>query len=103
MRMRNEKTRVTSHCSVKDYPWRIHASPLSDGVTFQIKTNVPNHTCVRSDATKEASAEWIAGKIENMLRENPRMKLRGIRNELKNLVSALNICRFIGLGRRLWN
>ncbi|KAL0352266.1 UNVERIFIED_CONTAM: hypothetical protein Scaly_1615300 [Sesamum calycinum] len=30
MRMRNEKTRVTGHCSVKDYPWRIHASPLAD-------------------------------------------------------------------------
>ncbi|KAK4394496.1 hypothetical protein Sango_1603900 [Sesamum angolense] len=48
MRMRNEKTRVTGHCSVKDCPWRIHASPLADGVTFQIKTYVPNHTCVRA-------------------------------------------------------
>ncbi|KAK4391754.1 hypothetical protein Sango_1953200 [Sesamum angolense] len=83
MRMRNEKTRVTGHCSVKDCPWRIHASPLADGVTFQIKTYVPNHTCVRSDATKEASVEWIAGKIENVLRENPGMKPRGIKNELK--------------------
>ncbi|KAL0277968.1 UNVERIFIED_CONTAM: hypothetical protein Sradi_7308700, partial [Sesamum radiatum] len=53
------------------------------GVTFQIKTYVPNHTCVRSDATKEASVEWIAGKIENVLRENPGMKPRGIKNELK--------------------
>ncbi|KAL0306891.1 UNVERIFIED_CONTAM: hypothetical protein Sradi_6106400 [Sesamum radiatum] len=79
MRMRNEKTRVTGHCSVKDCPWRIHASPLADGVTFQIKTYVPNHTCVRSDATKEASVEWIAGKIENVLRENPGMKPRGIK------------------------
>ncbi|KAK4393965.1 hypothetical protein Sango_1867300 [Sesamum angolense] len=83
MRMRNEKTRVTGHCSVKHCPWRIHASPLADGVTFQIKTYVPNHTCVRSDATKEASVEWIAGKIENVLRENPGMKPRGIKNELK--------------------
>ncbi|KAK4400523.1 hypothetical protein Sango_1158400 [Sesamum angolense] len=36
-----------------------------------------------SDATKEASVEWIAGKIENVLRENPGMKPRGIKNELK--------------------
>ncbi|KAL0317593.1 UNVERIFIED_CONTAM: hypothetical protein Sangu_2173600 [Sesamum angustifolium] len=35
MRMRNEKKRVTAHCSVKDCPWRVHASPLADGVTFQ--------------------------------------------------------------------
>ncbi|KAL0324834.1 UNVERIFIED_CONTAM: hypothetical protein Sradi_5052700 [Sesamum radiatum] len=52
-------------------------------VTFQVKTYVPNHTCVRSDPTKEASAEWIASKIESVLRENPGMKARGIRNELK--------------------
>ncbi|KAK4404611.1 hypothetical protein Sango_0829700 [Sesamum angolense] len=84
MRMRNEKKkRVTAHCSVKDFPWRVHASPLVDGVTFQVKTYVPNHTCVRSDPTKEASAEWIASKIESVLRENPGMKVRGIRNELK--------------------
>ncbi|KAK4390030.1 hypothetical protein Sango_2066300 [Sesamum angolense] len=85
MRMRNEKKkkRVTSHCSVKDCPWRVHVSPLADGVNFQVKTYVPNHTCVRSDPTKEASAEWIASKIESVLRENPGMKARGIRNELK--------------------
>ncbi|KAK4394623.1 hypothetical protein Sango_1616600 [Sesamum angolense] len=29
-----------------------------DGVTFQIKSYMPNHTCVRSNATKEASVEW---------------------------------------------
>ncbi|KAL0317257.1 UNVERIFIED_CONTAM: hypothetical protein Sangu_2140000, partial [Sesamum angustifolium] len=48
-----------------------------NGVTFQVKTYVPNHTCVRSDPTKEASAEWIASKIESVLRENPGMKARG--------------------------
>ncbi|KAL0464005.1 UNVERIFIED_CONTAM: hypothetical protein Slati_0288100 [Sesamum latifolium] len=83
MRLRNEKTRVTAHCASKDCPWRIHASPLADGVTFQIKTYVSTHTCVRSDSTKEASAIWIASKIENVLRENPGMKARGIRNELR--------------------
>ncbi|KAK4411848.1 hypothetical protein Sango_0257800 [Sesamum angolense] len=75
MRMRKKK-RVTAHCSVRDCPWRVHASPLADGVTFQVKTYVPNHTCVRSDPTKEASAEWIASKIESVLRENPGMKAR---------------------------
>ncbi|KAK4387205.1 hypothetical protein Sango_2591100 [Sesamum angolense] len=43
---------------------------------FKVKTYVPNHTCVRSDPTKEASAEWIASKIESVLRENPGMKAR---------------------------
>ncbi|KAL0346005.1 UNVERIFIED_CONTAM: hypothetical protein Sradi_4431800 [Sesamum radiatum] len=83
MRMRNEKTRVTAHCSVKDCPWKIHATPFVDGVTFHVKTYVPNHTCVRSDPTSEATVDWIATKIESVLRENPRMKIRDIRNELK--------------------
>ncbi|KAL0396307.1 UNVERIFIED_CONTAM: hypothetical protein Scaly_0079100 [Sesamum calycinum] len=47
------------------------------------KAYAPNHTCVRSDATKEASAELIARKIENVLKENPGLKPRGTRNELK--------------------
>ncbi|KAL0444091.1 UNVERIFIED_CONTAM: hypothetical protein Slati_2131800 [Sesamum latifolium] len=54
-----------------------------DGVTFQVKTYVSTNTCVRSGSIKEASAIWIASKIENVLRENPRMKARGVRNELK--------------------
>ncbi|KAL0394758.1 UNVERIFIED_CONTAM: hypothetical protein Slati_4442000 [Sesamum latifolium] len=96
MRMKNEKTRVTAHCSVKDCPWRIHAAPLVDGVTFQVKTYVPNHTCIRSDPTSEASVDWIATKIESVLRENPWMKTRGIRNELKKFgvnPQYMQICR----------
>ncbi|KAL0295101.1 UNVERIFIED_CONTAM: hypothetical protein Sangu_3204600, partial [Sesamum angustifolium] len=33
--------------------------------------------------TSEASVDWIATKIDSVLRENPGMKTRGIRNELK--------------------
>ncbi|KAL0427571.1 UNVERIFIED_CONTAM: hypothetical protein Slati_2931900 [Sesamum latifolium] len=78
MRMRNKTTRVTAYCSVKDCPWRIHAAPLVDGVTFQVKTYVPNHTCVRSNPTSEASVDWVAIKIESVLRENLGMKIRGL-------------------------
>ncbi|KAL2252525.1 UNVERIFIED_CONTAM: hypothetical protein Sindi_0047200, partial [Sesamum indicum] len=48
-----------------------------------VKTYVPNYTCFKSDPTKETSVEWIASKIESVLKENPRMKARDIRNEIK--------------------
>ncbi|KAL0444554.1 UNVERIFIED_CONTAM: hypothetical protein Slati_2178100 [Sesamum latifolium] len=78
MRLRNERVRVTAHCAVKDCPWRAHASILADGVTFQIKIYVEKHTCVRVDSTNEASAKWMATKIENVLRENLGIKARGL-------------------------
>ncbi|KAL7264276.1 hypothetical protein ACSBR1_002269 [Camellia fascicularis] len=40
VRDKNEKSRVTAHCATEGYPWRIHASPLPDGITYKIKTLV---------------------------------------------------------------
>ncbi|KAL0296061.1 UNVERIFIED_CONTAM: hypothetical protein Sradi_6658200 [Sesamum radiatum] len=59
MRLRNERVRVTAHCAVKDCPWRVHASILADGVTFQIKTYVEKHTCIYR--AKKKALEVIEG------------------------------------------
>ncbi|KAL0404131.1 UNVERIFIED_CONTAM: hypothetical protein Sradi_2053900 [Sesamum radiatum] len=82
-RYRNETQRVTAGCDLKGCSWRIHASPLGDGVTFQIKTYFSVHTCIRSDNTKEASAKWMALKLVNVLRDNISMDVKVIRTELK--------------------
>ncbi|KAL0308770.1 UNVERIFIED_CONTAM: hypothetical protein Sradi_5819300 [Sesamum radiatum] len=82
-RYRNETQRVTAGCDVKGSSWRIHASPLGDGVTFQIKTYSSVHTCIRSDSIKEASAKWMASKLVNILRDNISMDVKAIRIELK--------------------
>ncbi|KAL0373872.1 UNVERIFIED_CONTAM: hypothetical protein Sradi_3302900 [Sesamum radiatum] len=63
--------------------WRVHASPLPDGETFMIKTLENKHTCVRADKIKEASASWMTNKLIDVLRENPDMKARGLRNEVR--------------------
>ncbi|KAK4406421.1 hypothetical protein Sango_0648600 [Sesamum angolense] len=59
-RYRNETQRVTVGCDVKECSWRIHDSPLGDGVTFQIKKYSSVHMCIRPDNTKETSAKWMA-------------------------------------------
>ncbi|KAL0346464.1 UNVERIFIED_CONTAM: hypothetical protein Scaly_1662400 [Sesamum calycinum] len=82
-RYRNETQRVTAGCDVKGSSWRIHASPLGDGVTFQIKTYSSVHTCIRSDTIKDASAKWMASKLVNILRDNISMDVKAIRIELK--------------------
>ncbi|KAL0448924.1 UNVERIFIED_CONTAM: hypothetical protein Slati_1448800 [Sesamum latifolium] len=84
-RDRNETQRVTTGCDVKGCSWRIHASPLGDGVTFQIKTYSSVHMCIRSDSTKEVSAKWMAPKLVNIMRDNISMDVKAIKTELKKL------------------
>ncbi|KAF8389225.1 hypothetical protein HHK36_025918 [Tetracentron sinense] len=80
---KNEKTRVTVHCSAEGCLWRIHASPLPDGVTFKIKTFQFEHTCVRGTKNTNATSTWIAKKLAKRLRANPDMKIDGIRSEIR--------------------
>ncbi|XP_043687543.1 uncharacterized protein LOC122638759 [Telopea speciosissima] len=48
LKKQNDKSRVTGICSGRGCPWRIHASPNNDGITFVIKTLNPNHICQRT-------------------------------------------------------
>ncbi|KAF8408008.1 hypothetical protein HHK36_007148 [Tetracentron sinense] len=83
VRDKNEKTWVTAHCSAEGCLWRIHASPLPDGVTFKIKTFQFEHTCVRGTKNTNATSTWIAKKLAKRLRANPDMKIDGIRSEIR--------------------
>ncbi|KAL0356419.1 UNVERIFIED_CONTAM: hypothetical protein Sradi_4088800 [Sesamum radiatum] len=83
VRLKNERTRVTCKCAADGCSWRIHASPLSDKVTFAIKSLKAEHTCVRVKTMKEANSSWMSKRLLQVLRENPDMKARGIRHELQ--------------------
>ncbi|KAK4389584.1 hypothetical protein Sango_2295400 [Sesamum angolense] len=83
VRLKNERTRVTCKCAADGCSWRIHASPLSDKITFAIKSLKAEHTCVRVKTMKEANSSWMSKKLLQVLRENPDMKARGIRHELQ--------------------
>ncbi|KAL0413966.1 UNVERIFIED_CONTAM: hypothetical protein Sradi_1598300 [Sesamum radiatum] len=81
MRVKNILTVMLAYLA-EGCSWRVHASPLPDGKTFMIKTSESKHTCVKADKIKEASA-WMANKLTDVLRENPYMKARGLRNEIR--------------------
>ncbi|XP_028115334.1 uncharacterized protein LOC114313164 [Camellia sinensis] len=85
VRDKNEKSRVTAHCAAEGCPWRIHASPLPDGITYKIKTLVPTHTCSRMNTNTEATSAWIAKKMVESFKDNPHMGLDTMQMKLNKM------------------
>ncbi|KAA8538874.1 hypothetical protein F0562_025566 [Nyssa sinensis] len=83
IREKNEKARVTAHCADSSYMWRIHASPLPDGVTYMIKTYKGEHTCVRLQSNSNANSSWIAKKLGEAIRTNPNIKVDAMQTYLQ--------------------
>ncbi|KAL7195141.1 hypothetical protein ACSBR1_035374 [Camellia fascicularis] len=57
VRDKNEKSMITAHCSADGCPWRIHASPLLDGITYKIKTLIPQYICSRLNQNTKATSD----------------------------------------------
>ncbi|KAK4409477.1 hypothetical protein Sango_0020700 [Sesamum angolense] len=92
--LRNEAARVTAKC--KSCEWRIHASPIQGGPTFQIKTIKCEHTCARTYDNKLANASYIAKRIENAISDHPTIPVQ----QLKNIIlskSNVDVSRFKAL------
>ncbi|KAH7860159.1 hypothetical protein Vadar_010052 [Vaccinium darrowii] len=85
VRDKNEKARVTAHCAAKGCPWRIHASPLPDGITYKIKKLTGEHNCTRIVQNGDATAPWIAGKLLKHFRENPNMGIDVMQEKLLDM------------------
>ncbi|KAL4555357.1 hypothetical protein LXL04_037975 [Taraxacum kok-saghyz] len=69
---KSDPTRFTARCENLDCEWRIHASIMQDGVTFQVKKMVESHTYTRSNngGNKRATQGWIANVITNKLKSD---------------------------------
>ncbi|KAL3527811.1 hypothetical protein ACH5RR_012467 [Cinchona calisaya] len=76
-RLKNEKSRCIAKCGIEGCPWRIHASPVGDSTTFQIKTYNPQHTCVIDRKNPEATSDWIAKKLIAMSKRKPLDEIEG--------------------------
>lgn len=68
-----DNTRYTSTCLAACCGWRIHASRLTDGITWAIKKIDPNiHTCRGLETYNPiCSVKWAAGKLMEDIRANP--------------------------------
>nr|XP_033510665.1 uncharacterized protein LOC117275505 [Nicotiana tomentosiformis] len=65
MRIKNEKSRCTVKCLLSGCSWRIHASPLPDGITYKTKSLKDEHGYTRDgDKIDEANSTWIAKKMQ---------------------------------------
>ncbi|KAK1303655.1 hypothetical protein QJS10_CPB11g01873 [Acorus calamus] len=100
---KNEKSRVTARCKKRKCIWRIHASVLRDGVTFEVKTLKDEHTCtsVNKVGNEMATSGWLSNKIVPMLQKTPEIGPSRLRIEIQEkynltLPYSRNIVKDIG-------
>ncbi|XP_073132196.1 uncharacterized protein [Henckelia pumila] len=79
---KNENCRITAVCK-NGCNWRIHASLIMGGPTFQIKTIKGEHTRAKSHVNKLANYKYLAKRIESIVRDNSDIKI----DQLKNLIT----------------
>ncbi|TXG63126.1 hypothetical protein EZV62_010120 [Acer yangbiense] len=83
-RVKNEKSWWIGKCKGANgnYTWRIHASPVINHFTYQIKSFNNTHICNRQTKRLEVTATWIAQKYETFIMENPDIKISILATEL---------------------
>ncbi|KAK4395264.1 hypothetical protein Sango_1680700 [Sesamum angolense] len=80
--IKNETSRITAKCKVDGCEWRIHASPIMKGPTFQIKTLKGNHTCARTYQNSLAKATYLATRMESSIRDHPDIPIQQLKNRI---------------------
>ncbi|XP_073138161.1 uncharacterized protein [Henckelia pumila] len=80
---KNERSMITCECK-NGCDWRIHASLVMGGPTFQIKTIKGKHTCAISNENKLANSRYLAKRIHKIVRDNPDIKIDQLRNLIKS-------------------
>ncbi|KAK1567467.1 hypothetical protein Q3G72_012562 [Acer saccharum] len=83
-RVKNEKSQWTGKCKGANgnCTWRIHASPVINHFTYQIKSFNNTHICNRQTKRLEVTATWIARKYKTFIMENPDIKISILGTEL---------------------
>lgn len=71
IRVKSKRDRITAKCKANGCPWRIHVSPPTSRIGFQIKTLLDRHECQKVHHNIEATSSWIAKKFKLMIRNNP--------------------------------
>ncbi|XP_073125331.1 uncharacterized protein [Henckelia pumila] len=79
--IKNEKSRGTAACKA-GCEWRLHASLVMGGPTFQVKTLTGKHSCVRATTNKFATYKYLAKRIEMIVIENPSILVEKLRRTI---------------------
>ncbi|XP_058217631.1 uncharacterized protein LOC131328749 [Rhododendron vialii] len=77
--LKNESTRVTVKCA-RDCGFRLHASPMYDEKSFQIKKITQMHKCTRIYTNNNATSSWLSQKYITKLVDAPETKVKSMKN-----------------------
>ncbi|KAL4572798.1 hypothetical protein LXL04_019583 [Taraxacum kok-saghyz] len=69
---KSDQSRFSARCEKLDCEWRIYASIMQDGISFEVRKIGERHTCTRSNkgGNKRATQGWIANIIVDKLRSD---------------------------------
>lgn len=78
--LKSDQTRFTAECASKGCPWRIHAAKGPGVPTCTIRSIHSEHSCggISHPGHQQASVQWIADSVEQILKENPNYKPKDI-------------------------
>lgn len=78
--LKSDQTRFTAQCASEGCPWRIHAAKGPGVPTCTIRTIHSEHICggISHPGHQQASVQWIADSVEQILKENPNYKPKDI-------------------------
>jgi len=72
----NERKRFTVGHRGNNCKWRIHVSPLQDGLTYMIKPISNKHACAKTQYNPATSTAWIAKKLYEDVKAYPSMPVK---------------------------
>ena len=80
--VRNKKSRVTAICR-RGCNWRIHASPVQESTTYQIKTLTGTHVCGRNYSNVHANSRYLSKKMQHTVRDDPTVNVDSLAKTIR--------------------
>ncbi|XP_012831102.1 PREDICTED: uncharacterized protein LOC105952133 [Erythranthe guttata] len=80
--IKNENKKITAKCK-QDCGWRIHASPIGNTSTFQIKSFISEHKCGRVHENGHVNSRFLAEEYLDDLRDNHEIKVKSMKRKVR--------------------
>ncbi|KAG8367491.1 hypothetical protein BUALT_Bualt16G0077500 [Buddleja alternifolia] len=80
--LKSERGKVTAICK-NGCDWRIHASPVMQTTTYQIKSIKGKHICNHRTDSKQADYKYIGKRIQHFIKDNPNEGLESLKNKIR--------------------